>query len=155
MKTLKLSLQFNGTEMRSIDLSALALKFIGWIAIVLLPIKPALIAVALLVFADFFTGVWASVKEGKPLTSTGFRRTVMKSLAYEAAIIFAFVLQTYLLEGMPVVNVITGLIGVTEGKSFFENIRRITGIDFWTQIISKLNMPDAKLPKPPDEKKDV
>jgi hypothetical protein len=90
------------------------------------------------------TGMWASKKEKKKITSSRMRRTVIKLLAYQFAIIFAFILETWMLDGLPVVNVITGLIGLTEGKSFFENIRRISGVDFWSEILSKLNMPDVK-----------
>lgn len=119
-------------------------KLLGWVCILLLPIKAALVAVSLLVFADFVTGIWASIKQKKMITSHGFRRTVIKTLAYQSAIIVAFILETYLLDGIPVVKVVTGLIGVTEGKSFFENIHRITGIDFWSELISKLNLTDIK-----------
>lgn len=138
--------------MRNFDLTTMALKILGMLLIITLPIRPALIAAAVLVFADLILGVWASLKEGKPFTSTGLRRTIVKMLAYEVAIFIGFLLQTYLLQDMAVVNVITGLIGVTEGKSLFENIHRLTGIDFWGAIISKLNLPDNKL-NPPDDKK--
>ncbi len=130
--------------MKNIDFAGLALKFLGWLLIITLPVRPALIAVTLLIFIDFISGVWASYKEKKPITSNGFRRTIVKMLAYQSAILVSFLLETYLLDGIPMVKVITGLIGITEGKSFFENIRRITGIDFWSQLISKLNLEDIK-----------
>ncbi len=136
--------------MRDLDLSGVLVKFISLLFIVTLPIRPALIAVSVLVLADLITGLWASVKEKKKITSSRLRRTVVKGLAYQSAIVIAFVIETWLLDGVPVVKVITGLIGVTEGKSFFENIHRITGIDFWSELISKLHMPDVK-DKPKDE----
>jgi phage-related holin len=130
--------------MENINVTGWLLKIGGMVLVITLPIRPALIAISLLVFADMLTGIWASLKEGKSVTSSGLRRTVTKTLTYQAAIIFAFIMQTYLLEGMPIVNVVTGLIGVTEGKSFFENIKRINGIDFWAMIVSKVNLPDIK-----------
>jgi hypothetical protein len=137
--------------MRSFHLSGLLFKFLAWFMVFILPIRPALIAAAALVFADLISGVWASLKEGNKLTSSGLRRSVIKLLSYMSAIVMGFVIENYLLDGMPVVKTITGLIGVTEGKSFFENLRRITGIDFWSELISKLNLPDVK--RNPDEPK--
>lgn len=133
--------------MKNIDFMGIALKVLGWALIITLPIRPALIAVSVLVFADLVSGLWASLKEKKKITSTGLRRTVNKMLGYESAIIVAFILETYLLDGLPVVKVITGLVGVTEGKSLFENLTRITGINFWDALISKLNIEDLKNPK--------
>jgi phage-related holin len=130
--------------MRTIDALAFVAKITGLIFAALMPIRPILLAVLCLVFADMITGMWASKKEKKKITSSRMRRTVIKLLAYQFAIIFAFILETWMLDGLPVVNVITGLIGLTEGKSFFENIRRISGVDFWSEILSKLNMPDVK-----------
>jgi phage-related holin len=130
--------------MKNIDFTGLALKFVGWLLIVTLPVRPAIVAVSVLAIADFITGVWAAIKEKKPITSHGFRRTLAKMIAYQSAILVAFVLETYLLDGLPVVKVITAMVGITEGKSFFENMFRITGIDFWSQVISKLNLEDVK-----------
>jgi phage-related holin len=135
------------------DFYGLVLKFIGVLLVVTLPIRPALIAVSLLVLIDFLTGIAASYKEGRRITSGGFRRTVVKTLVYQTAILVAFMIETWLLEGVAVVKVITGLIAITEGKSFFENIYRLTGINFWNEIISKLNMPDNSA-KPPSDKQE-
>lgn len=139
-------------NMRDLDVLGLIVKLFSLLFVVLLPIRPALIAVSALVIADFITGLWASKKEGKPITSSGLRRTVVKGLAYQSAIIVAFVLETYLLDGLPVIKAVTALIGITEAKSFFENVKRITGIDFWSHILSKLNMPDIKTKKEGEEK---
>ncbi len=130
--------------MKGLDVSGLLMKFFALLLVITLPIRPALIAATVLTLADFISGLWASLKEKKKITSSGMRRTVIKILAYYSAIIVAFVLETYLMQELPVVKVVTGLIGLTEAKSFFENLNRITGIDFWGEIISKLNMDDIK-----------
>lgn len=126
-------------EVNLIDsLVALVAKFCALLVVVLMPIRPALVAVSVLVVADFITGLWASKKEGKPITSAGLKKTVVKTLAYQSAIVIAFVLETYLLDGMPVIKVVTAMIGLTEGKSFFENMHRITGIDYWSEFLKRL-----------------
>lgn len=133
--------------MKNIDVYALLLKVSAALLLFLQPIRASLTAVVLLVIADFFSGIWASKKESKKITSSGFRRTVVKILAYMATILIAHMMELYLIPDMPIEKAVAGLIGITEGKSFFENIHRITGIDFWAILISKLNMDDSKNPK--------
>lgn len=129
---------------------AFSLKVLALLLVAIAPIKSTLIATGFLVIADFASGIWASIKEGKPITSSGMRRTIIKGLAYQVAIIVAFLLETYMMDGIPVVKTFTALIGLTEGKSFFENFNRITGIDVWSTMIAKLNLTDIKTP---DDKK--
>ncbi len=123
---------------------SLTIKFVTMLLLVLAPVKSIMVAALALVIADLITGLWASKKEGTPITSNALRRSVMKTLTYQSAIIISFILETYLLDGMPVVKVVAGLIGITEGKSFFENIHRITGIDFWSEILNKVQATKAK-----------
>lgn len=114
-----------------------SLKFLSMMFLVLLPIRPLMIAVSVLVLADLITGIWASKKEGKKITSSGIKKTVAKTLAYQSCIVIAFVIETWLISDMPIVKVVGGLIALTEGKSFFENINRITGVDFWSEILKR------------------
>jgi phage-related holin len=130
--------------MKNIDLLALITKALAWVLVITLPIRPAMIAVCVIILADFATGVWASLKEGKPITSNKFRNTLSKILGYQILIVAAFILEKYLLDGLPAVKAVTAMIGVTEGKSLFENIHRITGIDIWSQVVSRLNLQDIK-----------
>lgn len=115
-----------------------ALKFISMLALVLMPVREVMIAVGVLVLADLVTGIMASRKEKQPITSTGLKKTVGKTLAYQSAIIVGFVMEHYLLQGVPVVRVVAGLIAITEGKSFFENLKRITGIDVWSEVLKRI-----------------
>lgn len=127
------------------DVSGMFLKFIAWLLIVTLPIRPAGIAVMCLVFADLISGLLASKKIGKPITSSGLRRTVSKLLIYEIALVVAMMLEQYLLEGgLPVIKTVGAMIGVTEAKSFFENLHIITGVDFWAYVTSKVDLPNVK-----------
>lgn len=105
---------------------------------VISPIQPILIAVIFLVLVDFVTGIWASIKRQIPITSFHMRRTIVKLLAYLSTILVAFIIETYLLSEVPLVKVVSSLIGLTEGKSFLENINVITGIDFWQAILNKV-----------------
>jgi hypothetical protein len=105
---------------------------------ILSPVRPVMIAVMFLIVLDFVTGVWASIKKKVPITSFGMRRTIVKAFAYQGAIVFGFVMETFLLPDIPSVKIIGGLIAITECKSFFENINVISGVDFGSLILNKL-----------------
>jgi hypothetical protein len=122
--------------------------------IVLAPVKPIMLAVGVLICVDLITGLWASLKRKRKITSRGLRRTIGKMLAYQLAIITAFVMETWLLPDVPMVKVVSGLIGVTETKSVFENLSFITGVDFIQLVLGKLQQPEHKdLPHDPAEVK--
>lgn len=112
---------------------------LGWVAIMLAPIKVTMIAVSCMVILDLITGIWASIKRKEILTSNGFRRTVTKTLAYQLVLISSMIMEQHFLQGLPVVQIIAGLIAVTEFKSLLENATSILGIDFWTAIVEKLH----------------
>lgn len=97
----------------------------------ILPIKAVGLAIGFLVFVDIATGIWASVKEGKRLSSDRFRRTVTKSAVYLIALICAQVAEVHLFfSEVPIVKVVAGLIASTELISVGENLTRISGLDF-------------------------
>jgi len=128
------------------------LKVLSIIILVLAPVRSTMIAVGVLIFLDMLTGVWASRKNGEPITSSGFKKTVAKMFLYQCSVIVGFLMEHYLLDGVPVVKVIGGIIALTEGKSFFENVNRITGTDFWVEAINKIQTSTVKqTPEPVDE----
>ncbi len=124
-------------------------KILSMFILVLAPIHSILLAVSLLIGLDMITGIWASIKRKEKITSAGLKKTVIKTFLYQCSVIVAWLMETYLLEGIPVVKVVTGIIAVTEGKSFFENVHAITGTDFWSLAIEKIQTAASK--NPPDE----
>lgn len=105
----------------------------------LAPIKPVMITVGILIVSDLITGVWAARKRGEPITSAALGRTISKMVVYQTAVITGFLLQRYLLgDALPVVNVIGGVIGMVEFKSFIENANCIIEGDVFKEILKKL-----------------
>lgn len=104
------------------------------------PVKAAAIATLALVFADLITGVVAAYRRGEPITSSGLKTTVIKLFVYEAAIMLAFLAQTYLTGTiLPVCNLATSVIGLTEMKSVLENLDSISGGSFFKSLIAKVS----------------
>lgn len=106
----------------------------------LAPIKPVMITVGILIISDLISGVWAARKRGEEITSAALGRTVTKMVVYQTAVITGFLLQRYLLaDALPVVNLVGGVIGMVEFKSFIENANSIVGGDILREIIKKLS----------------
>lgn len=105
---------------------------------VLAPVKAIMLAAGFLILADFLTGLWRAWKEKEPITSSGFRRTLTKAIAYQLAIITALVMEKYLLEDMPIIKIVASLIAMTEGKSIMENLSIVTGVDFMKALLEKI-----------------
>lgn len=106
---------------------------------VLAPVKATVVAVSVLIIADLILGVLAAKKRGEPITSAGLRRTITKFTVYNCAIIIAFILQTYLIgESLPAVKLISGIIGITEGKSLLESLDVIYGKPIFLTVVQKL-----------------
>lgn len=103
------------------------------------PIQATLAATLAMVGADLVTGVVAAAKRGERVKSSKLRRTVVKVLVYEAAICLGFVTQRWLLmDAVPVVNLVAGLVGVVELKSVFENLDAIGGGVGLRSVVARL-----------------
>jgi len=114
------------------------------IVAVFTPIHAVLIVVGVLISVDFFTGILRSLKIGNDITSKALSRTVTKMLAYQLAVITAFLLEKYLLDSaMPAAKIVASVIGITEFKSILENTEVITGKPVFKTIIDKLNSKES------------
>lgn len=107
---------------------------------ILAPAKALLIPVGFLIFADFFTGVWAAKKRGEVVTkSAGWRRSITKMTVYQVAVISGFLVEMYMLDSfIPVSKIVASVIGLVELKSILENANSILGQDLFKTVISKL-----------------
>ena len=115
------------------------------VALVFMPIKATLITVMVLTVADLISGIMASRKEGKKITSSGLKRTIIKTTVYELVVMLGFLTERYMIgDALPVVKILAGFIGLTELKSVLENIERISGMPIIKMLIERLNQTDKK-----------
>lgn len=116
-------------------ISALILSLIS----ILAPIQAALITVLALILVDLVTGVLAAYKRNEPITSSGLRRTLTKLFVYEIALVFSYIAQHYLIgDSIPVMKLISSMVGLVELKSVLENLNSISGTDLLKAVIEKL-----------------
>jgi hypothetical protein len=60
-------------------------------------------------------------------------------VVYQTAVVTGFLLQKYLLaDAIPIVNIVGGIIGMVEFKSFIENANTIIEGDIFKDILKKL-----------------
>lgn len=109
------------------------------------PIKPLILTVGFLIFADCITGIWAAKKRGETIRSAALRRTVSKMIIYQIALLTGFCVEIYMIESLlPISKLVAGAIGMVEFKSILENSTVITGQDLFKSLIQKLGSKNDK-----------
>lgn len=110
------------------------------VALIFMPIKATLVCVMFLTMVDLISGVIAAKKRGEKITSSGLKRTIIKTVVYEITVMLGFLTEKYMTgDALPVVKVLAGLIGITELKSVLENLEDITGMPVIKLLIKKLD----------------
>lgn len=103
------------------------------------PIQAALATVLALIIVDMITGVIAAHKRGESITSAGLRRSVSKLIIYELTLALCYLAEHYLIaDALPVMKLVSGMIGLIELTSILENLNSISGTDLLKAIIQKL-----------------
>ena len=129
MKTIIINLLRQGYESIAFSLCC------GFIASFLFPIKHFLLFTIAVVIADTITGIKASRKEGKAITSKGLYRTTEKIVVYFVSIlIFEGAKNTFSIP-FQITYLVASMIAGTELFSVAENVKRITGVNLGTVII--------------------
>jgi uncharacterized membrane protein len=107
----------------------------GFIFSFFFPIKHFLLFTIGVVIADTVTGIKASKKEGKAITSKGLYRTTEKIVVYFTSILIFHGAQLTFAIPIPIVYLVSSVIAGTELFSVAENVKRITGVNLFTVII--------------------
>lgn len=107
---------------------------------ILAPVHSVMAAAMVLVVCDLTTGIAASLRRKEKISSAKLKRTIVKLIVYEIAIVLGFIVETHLTGGtLPIINIIGCYIGLTELVSTYENIDSISGGKLLKAIIDKLN----------------
>lgn len=110
------------------------------------PIQSVLVTLAVLVTADFITGVWAAVRRKEPITSAQMRRSLSKIICYELVVAISFLSEKYLIgDVLPLTKMVVTLISLVELKSLMENVSTITGTNILSAIINKLGSANQEI----------
>jgi phage-related holin len=113
-------------------------KLLLSLLIFLTPIKELILAIGVLLVIDFILGIVVAKRKGIAIQSKEAKRTIIKMLLYQLTVLTAFILDKYFIPGNIIVRVAAMAIGLVEGKSIFEHIYTLTGLDVWTLLKEKI-----------------
>lgn len=96
------------------NLTLLGVSFLS----ILAPVKGMVAITIFFIWLDLCVGIWRSKKLKYPLRSTGFKRTVSKTLLYAGAIVSVFFLEKFVLADLIGLFVSVDLV-LTKAFTFF------------------------------------
>jgi len=111
------------------------------------PISGIIISIGVLITIDFILGIIAAFKTKTSINSTRMADTLIKVFAYQLLILSSFIVETQMADWLPLVQITSSFIGITELLSIGENFQKITGIGFVTYLkeqITKYGKPAKK-----------
>ena len=85
---------------------------------ILAPVKGMVAITIFFIWVDLIVGIWRSKKLKYPLRSSGFKRTVSKTLLYAGAIVSVFFLEKYVLADLIGLFISVDLV-LTKAFTFF------------------------------------
>lgn len=85
---------------------------------ILAPVKGMVAITIFFIWVDLCVGIWRSKKLKYPLRSSGFKRTVSKTLLYAGAIVSVFFLEKYVLADLIGLFISVDLV-LTKAFTFF------------------------------------
>jgi len=85
---------------------------------ILAPVKGMVAITIFFIWLDLVVGIWRSKKLKYPLRSTGFKRTVSKTLLYAGAIVSVFFLEKFVLADLIGLFISVDLV-LTKAFTFF------------------------------------
>lgn len=89
------------------------------------------------VILDLITGMIASYKRGEKIESRKMCKTILKLLIYMLVAAVFYMFQMAIFPVIPLINIVFGLIILTELKSITENCDSIFKTKTWTTIYEK------------------
>jgi hypothetical protein len=96
------------------NLTLLGVSFLS----ILAPVKGMVAITIFFIWLDLVVGIWRSKKLKYPLRSSGFKRTVSKTLLYAGAIVSVFFLEMYVLADLIGLFISVDLV-LTKAFTFF------------------------------------
>lgn len=118
-----------------------ALKISASLILIFAPVHGMMLTALALVVVDMITGIAAARKRGEKINSHGLKRSVIKLIIYQVAIMVSHLTEVYMLKGaIPLTVFVSGLVGTTELLSVLENLNSISGSDLLRAAIDKIQI---------------
>lgn len=116
----------------------------AWVIVYFTPLVPSMITITVFVAIDYLTGIQASKKKRLPITSKRRKDSITKTLAYQATLLTAHLVEKQFLPEFPALKLVAGFIAFVEVTSIDENIKIITGKSVLKEMLKKFPKFNAK-----------
>ena len=113
------------------------------VIVFLIPIKPLLLIVALMIVCDTIIGIWRAKKLGVKIASKALSAIVSKLVLYQSSVILIFILEKHLLSNFftsifVIELFLTKIVATTlcgiELMSINESYKIVVGFDLWDKL---------------------
>lgn len=113
----------------------------AWLA----PVRPLMLAVGVLIAMDALTGLAASLREKRPITSRRAFDSAIKMAVYQCCVVTGMVLEQHMFGGqVPAAKMVGTVLLAIEAKSILENGERIAGRPIFRALRERLKRDDDK-----------
>ena len=111
--------------------------FLAWVIVYISPLVPFMLVITAFVSLDYLTGIQASKKRNLPITSKRRKDSITKTLAYQATLMTAYLVEKTFIPEFPVLKLVAGFIAFVEVTSIDENVKIITGKSVLKEMLKK------------------
>ncbi len=111
---------------------------------VLTPLVPLFVTVTLLITADFIFGIIRAWKTKEMISSRKMGNTITKITLYNLCILVIFLVETYIIPGIPLTKLAAGVIAMVELKSVDESFQLLFGFSIYEKLKSKLQRGESE-----------
>lgn len=105
-----------------------------WCLVFMLPTREAMVGLTVLAIINAITGVWKAKHQDKDFRWAALISSFFKLVAYQMAIAVTYITETIFFNGLPLTQVVAGIMAAKELQSSLDNLHTVTGLDLWTNI---------------------
>lgn len=117
-----------------ISLGDLLMRGGVWSLMFMLPAREAMLGLTFLVAVNVMTGIWKAKHQGDGVHVIGLINALMRLIAYQVAITVTYVAEVIFFNGLPLTQVVAGIMAAKQLQSSLDNLHTVTGLDLWTNI---------------------
>lgn len=105
-----------------------------WCLVFMLPTGKAMLGLTVLASINAITGVWKAKHKDEDFRWLTLLNSFFKLVAYQMAIAVTYITETIFFNGLPLTQVVAGIMAAKELQSSLDNLHTVTGLDLWTNI---------------------
>ncbi len=105
-----------------------------WCIVFMMPTGKAMLGLTVLASINAVTGVWKAKHKDEDFKWLTLLNSFFKLVAYQMAITVTYITEQIFFNGLPLTQVVAGIMAAKELQSSLDNLHTVTGLDLWTNI---------------------